>query len=133
MIFEWGIHVLWTHFCFLIFPPALTMFSGLKQLTYAVGQKIFFLAPVKNHSWFILCLYFSKGYFVEPTIIETTDPEDKIMKEVKKNNYFIIANTKLVCFMKFILTNYELLWFHWFAWICRCLYIRLFKKIGFFP
>ena len=41
------------------------------------------------------CLHFSVGYFVEPTIIETKNPEDKIMKEVKFPNliFFIFAST----------------------------------------
>ena len=42
------------------------------------------------------CLHFSVGYFVEPTIIETKNPEDKIMKEVKFPSliFVILASTK---------------------------------------
>lgn len=37
------------------------------------------------------CLHFSVGYFVEPTIIETKNPEDKIMKEVKFPNLTFLS------------------------------------------
>ena len=37
------------------------------------------------------CLHFSVGYFVEPTIIETKNPEDRIMKEVKFPNLIFLS------------------------------------------
>lgn len=35
----------------------------------------------------IQIFFFSQGYFIQPTVIETSDPQDKIMQEVFKINY----------------------------------------------
>ena len=34
-----------------------------------------------NFGSFHFCIFFSKGYFVQPTIVQTSDPHDKIMTE----------------------------------------------------
>lgn len=31
--------------------------------------------------------FFSQGYFIQPTVIESSDPQDKIMQEVIKVDY----------------------------------------------
>lgn len=35
----------------------------------------------------IQIFFFSQGYFIQPTVIETSDPQDKMMQEVIKIDY----------------------------------------------
>ena len=44
------------------------------------------------YKYMLYVLYFSKGYFIQPTIIEASDPTDKILQEVCDLYYHIYSN-----------------------------------------
>lgn len=48
------------------------------------------LLYMQRNFWWVLSIqifFFSQGYFIQPTVIETSDPQDKIMQEVIKIDY----------------------------------------------